>query len=75
MNSYLIYSVKDVVSGNFCDLQLFLNKPMARRWFDNLCKKSEIAKDLQLFEIGTFDLKTGTISCNVEFICGGVENE
>lgn len=54
---YKLYSVKDVLTGDLSQVQLFVNNDIAKRWFYNLCSESKIAKDLQLFELGTLTLK------------------
>lgn len=71
---YFLFSIKDVLSGNFSDILIFYNVEMAKRYFENLCKESKISKDLQLFCLGEFDIRTGEIQKAVEFICGGVDN-
>lgn len=68
---YCIYSVKDVVTGNFSKPELFINKGAAERWFDGLVAESKIGKDLQLFELGVFNVNTGEINAGVIFIKGG----
>lgn len=72
---YKLYSVKDVLTGDLSQIQLFVNNDIAKRWFYNLCQESKIAKDLQLFELGTFDIKTGVISPKFEFVASGSEVE
>lgn len=69
-----IYSVKDVVSGDFSSLSTLPNDQLARRNFNVLCNESKFSKDLQLFKLGSFDNETGVIDSNVEFICGGSDN-
>lgn len=75
MNKLYIYSVKDVVAGNFSNLEMFVNKEVALRWFNQLLKESKIAGDLQLYCLGTYDINTGVIVADVEFVQGGVVNE
>lgn len=70
--NYKMYSVKDVVVGSFSEVRLFNNEQSAVRWFDNACKETKIAGDLQLFYVGDFNAETGEIKANVEFIKGGV---
>lgn len=72
---YLIFSVKDVLSGRFFDLKLFENVDCAKRWFKDLVEKSPIGKDLQLYQIGTYNNELGTISSAFDYICNGVDNE
>lgn len=71
MIEYEIYSVKDVVSGDFTEITIFKNREMAMRWFKSLCAESKIAQDLQLFYLGTYNIATGEIKSAVEFIGGG----
>lgn len=72
---YLMFSIKDVLSGNFTEILLFNNKEMAVRYFNGLCAESKIKDDLQLFALGTYNTETGEIVSNVEFIKGGVDYE
>lgn len=72
---FLVFSVKDVVSGQFSDLKLFNNKDVALRWYNGLLKESQIAKDLQLYQIGIFDVEKGDFVSKFEFVQGGVVNE
>lgn len=69
-----IYSVKDVVSGDFGAISILPNDQLAQRNFNVLCQESKFAKDLQLFRLGFFDNETGAIESKVEFISGGPEN-
>lgn len=55
-----IYCIKDVVTNNYGNPQPFVNEPSAIRYFDNLCKESEIGGDLQLFYLGEFDREKGS---------------
>ena len=71
MIEYEIYSVKDVVTGNFSDIQIMVNRDCAIRWFKGLCAESKIKNDLQLFYLGTYNLSTGEISSAVDFVVGG----
>lgn len=72
---YLLFSVKDVVAGTFNEILLFSNKDLAIRYFDDLCQRSRISKDLQLFQLGTYDNVLGTIVSSVSFIKSGTEVE
>ena len=58
MIKYAIYSIKDVVTGNFSDIQAFVNRDQAIRYFKGLCAESKIKTDLQLFELGEYDIQT-----------------
>lgn len=71
---YEIYSIKDTCTGLLNEPKCFFNEPQAQRWFTQLCEKSEIKVDLQLFRLGTLDIKTGEIVSDCEFICAGVDN-
>lgn len=75
MIKYAIYSIKDVVTGNFSDIQAFVNRDQAIRYFKGLCAESKIKTDLQLFELGEYDIQTGEIVSKVEFILGGADCE
>lgn len=75
MIKYAIYSIKDVVTGNFSDIQCFVNRDQAIRYFKGLCAESKIKTDLQLFELGEYDIQTGEIVSKVEFIIGGADCE
>lgn len=70
---YELYSVKDVLTGSMNGIQTFVNKDVAVRWFKGLVEESKIAKDLQLFCLGTYDIQTGIIESNVDFICSAIE--
>ena len=72
---YKLYSVKDTVSGNFSDIQIFNNDEVAKRWFFNLCAESKISRDLQLYYLGDYDVQTAIIIPSVEYIAGGADNE
>ena len=73
---YKIYSVKDVVAGQFSEPRIFMNEGLAVRWFKNLCEKSEISSDLSLYYLGEIlkptdsesfvhkDTRLGKLSCN-----------
>ena len=66
-----LYCVKDVKSSMwkpFC----VVNDPVAIREFALLVKSpqcSDIANDLELWRLGTFDELTGAIDSNVEYVC------
>lgn len=66
-----IYSIKDVVSGSFGNLVLQANDQLAIRTFKGICQDSKIAKDLQLFKMGSFNVEEGKIESKVEFLIGG----
>lgn len=70
-----VYSIKDVLSGKMAQLELFNNDQMAKRYFANICSESKIKNDLQLFRVGSFNLDTGEIKADFEFICGGADFE
>lgn len=70
---YGMYSIKDVVVGNFGQIQLFNNDHAAKRWFLNLCKTTDVAGDLELFKVGVFDVETGEILPALEFLIGGTK--
>ena len=72
---YDIYSVKDVVTGNFSDITPFVNKDSAIRWFRGLCAESKISSDLQLYKLGIYYIETGVIESSVEFVMGGADCE
>lgn len=55
--NYKLYSIKDVLSGNFTDILIFNNEEMAVRYFNGLCAESKIKDDLQLFCLGSITLK------------------
>lgn len=70
---YKLYCIKDTVVGNYSDPKLFVNEQSAVRYFDGLCAESKIAKDLQLYYLGEFDIFSGELSCvPCEFIKGGI---
>lgn len=66
-----VYSIKDVVSGLFGNLVLLSNDQLAKRTFKGICEDSKIAKDLQLYKIGSFNTETGEFVNKIEFIGGG----
>lgn len=70
---YELYAVKDVLTGSMNGIQIFANKDVGVRWFKGLAEESKIAKDLQLFCLGTYDIQTGIIESNVDFICSAIE--
>lgn len=72
---YIMFAVKDIVANTFSDIKLFINVEMAKRWFNNLLKESQIARDLQLFSLGVFDVDNGEVTPNLEFVQGGEVNE
>ena len=69
---YKIYSVKDVVAGQFSEPRIFMNEGLAVRWFKNICEKSEIAQDFVLYYLGEYDIESGAISSAPEFVMNGV---
>ena len=70
---YEVYSIKDVVAGQLSEPRLFINGAVAERWFQtSFVDKSEIATDLQLWRIGTFNSETGEIVSAPEFVRGAV---
>uniref|UniRef100_A0AAU8AW28 Nonstructural protein n=1 Tax=Dulem virus 83 TaxID=3145794 RepID=A0AAU8AW28_9VIRU len=56
-----MYTIRDIVAGQYSEIKLFANDNMAIRWFKLFCEKSEVARDLQLCYLGTYDLYTGEI--------------
>lgn len=75
-----LYVIKDTVTGEYGNPMPFLNEASAKRYFiNNVCGENKnIAGDLQLFFVGTFNTETGVItnapSCDIElpcFIVGG----
>lgn len=73
MIKYLIYSIKDTITGNFSDIIPMVNEEAAKRYFNGLCQESKIKNDLQLFCLGSYDIETGEIESKVEFIIGGAD--
>lgn len=58
---YKIYTVRDALVGYNAPF-IMVNEDVAKREFRTLCeKKKEVADDLSLWEIGSFDDETGTI--------------
>lgn len=72
---FQMYSVKDIVSAQFSNVEMFANEQVAKRWFNNLLKESKIASDLQLYKVGTFNIQSGEVIADFEFVQGGVLNE
>lgn len=73
---YYMFTVKDIVAGTFSDIKLFANEQLAKRWYNQLLAESKIAKDLQLYCIGTFNIETGLLlTTEPNFIQGGLINE
>lgn len=66
-----MFSVKDVVGGSFSDIKLFNNTDVAKRWYNGLLAESKIAKDLQLYKLGTYNTDTGEVTPGFEFVQGG----
>lgn len=73
--NYKLFSIKDVLSGNFTDILIFNNEEMAVRYFNGLCAESKIKDDLQLFCLGEYNSQTGAIISDVKFIKGGADYE
>jgi hypothetical protein len=71
----LMFSVKDVVSGQFSRIELFNNNEVALRWYNGLLAESKIAKELQLYCLGTYNLETGDVLPQLEFVQGGTVSE
>lgn len=69
---FKLYAVKDTVSGQFNRIELFNNEQVALRYYNSLLKESKIACDLQFYCLGDYNIETGEIAPNLEFIQGGV---
>lgn len=73
--NFILFSVKDIVSNQFSNIEMFTNEEVAKRWYNNLLKESKIASDLQLYKVGTFNIESGAVISCFEFVQGGVVNE
>lgn len=70
--SYFIYVVRDVVTGQFGALKLFVNEASALRDFKTLLLNNPNFSDFELYKLGTYDIVTGSIvSHDATFICNG----
>lgn len=59
---YNLYAVRDKIVGAYNAPTLFVNEEAAKRSFKALLqKRPDIAEDLTLWNIGTFEDETGTI--------------
>lgn len=75
-----LYCVKDTVSGIYQSNPIvsFHNDAEAKRWFDQACKNTPTAPDLQLIYLCEFDELSGTLAqddsdfaiFHPSFICG-----
>lgn len=73
-----IYAVKDTVQGAFMNPFYQHNDMEAQRSFalaikDERSSYKNIAKDIQLFNLGEFDDETGEINPNLEYISKGLD--
>lgn len=60
--TYNIYTVHDKVMGSYMAPFIMINEEAAKREFKIMCtRKPEIAEDLTLWKLGTFEDETGTI--------------
>lgn len=71
-----IYAVKDTVAGAYMNPFYLNNDEVAKRSFKQACMDEnsqyhKIAKDLQLYRLGTFNDETGEIKAKVEFLASG----
>lgn len=72
---YEMYAIKDVVAGQISEPRLFVNSGVADRWFQTaFVEKSDIAGDLQLWFIGSFNSESGEIVSDPQFV-RGAQNE
>lgn len=69
--SYVIYSIKDVVVGTFFEPKIYANDEVAKREFSSVCEQARFAEDLQFYKLGEFNIDTGVITSNVEFVTSG----
>lgn len=66
-----LYAVKDVKSSYWSPMAV-VNDAIAIRDFTGFVNHKEaahIAKDLELWRLGTYDELTGIIESNVEYVC------
>lgn len=75
MTKYYICSIKDNVIGQFSELNMFVNEAQAKRHFNLVCSQSKVKNDLQLYKLGSYDLETGEIVNDVEFLVNGCDVE
>jgi len=71
-----IYAVKDTVQGAFMQPFYLNNDDVAKRSFKLACEDEKgnyhaIAKDLQLFRLGSFNDESGEITPEQEFLMNG----
>lgn len=70
-----LYSFFDKAALEYAAPIGFSNDAVARRYFENFCRKSEdkaLVKDLSLFYVGEFDTDAGTlIASKPRHICDG----
>lgn len=63
---YNLYSVRDKIVNAYNAPTLFVNEEAAKRSFRALLqKRPDIAEDLSLWNLGTFEDETGTIIPNM----------
>ena len=68
---YYLYSIKDVVTGEFGSPITCVNEEVAKRTFRAILNENKVcAKDLELYCVGTFNKDNGCIvSDSVNKIC------
>lgn len=80
MDKLFVFGIRDTVAGSFGEPFICAKVELATRRFDYIMSNSQmVAKDCQLWKLGTYDIETGIIDSQngVEFICdynGGKEN-
>lgn len=71
-----MFSIKDTVVGTFGSIVLLSNSATAERWFDGVCQKDRnVAKDLQLYKLGSYNIETGEIISVTTFVKSGVTSD
>lgn len=71
--SYNLYSIYDKVAGTYASVQVNVKDELAVRDFKELCKKSPFGCDLALYRLGTYNVDTGVIVSDVQFLVNGSE--
>lgn len=69
-----IYSLKDTISGSFGGLMLFNIDGVAIRELTSIVNNEQAEKiiphfeDMDLYRVGSFDVDTGVVTSEVEFV-------
>lgn len=74
---FLVYILKDIVTGEFSAPILAYNLADIKRQFTQKIANSPHKADYQAFVTGSYDTSVGLISAypSLEYVCGGNDNE